>query len=59
MMSVQHPPQVDRSVRLRHFFRRKFNFDFDSVFSDVHRVDAIEPEVVKSEITQESEKDLV
>ena len=65
MVSVQHTQAeyfFDRDVTcLRDFFRRRFNFESEDfpVFSEVHRVDAIDAEVSASGITREMEKDLV
>ena len=65
MVSVQHTQAeyfFDRDVAcLKDFFRRRFNFESESVpvFSDVRRVDAIDAEVSASGITREMEKDLV
>ena len=65
MVSVQHTQAeyfFDRDVTcLRDFFRRRFNFESETfpVFSEVHRVDAIDAEVSASGITREMEKDLV
>jgi RIO kinase 2 len=65
MVSVQHTQAeyfFDRDVTcLRDFFRRRFDFESETfpVFSDVHRVDALDAEVSASGMTREMEKDLV